>query len=282
MLQPISKGPIIMKLREKLWLWGHGRQSDNILGLPVNLRGRPGISKVSTAEAARLMGIPNICRITLEPAEQPPFDDEIRKAQDLKNIVWSVLGCGTLHARNDFEEVISLAKKYSNICGGIMDDFFPNTNSEKSKIYTPEVLKELRKRLHTEAGRKLDLWIVVYSWDFAYKNFSIQPYLDECDIATLWTYHPSELIHLDETYQKMRAVWGMEKPLYAGCYMWDFAGKKPIPYELMKLQLDTYYCWIKEEKIDGIIFCHNYLVDLNIDAVQDTKDWIKQHANDEL
>ena len=269
-----------MILKDKLWLWGHGRQCENIQGQPLNLRGRPGIGQLSTAEAATDMGIENICRITLEPAEQPPFDKELQESQNMKNIVWSVLGCGKIHARNDFDEVISMAKKYPNICGGIMDDFFPNTNPEKTKVYTPDVLKTLRERMHTEAGRKLDLWVVVYSWDFEYENFSIKPYLDQCDVATLWTYNPNELVNLEKTYENMIKVWGNEKPLYAGCYMWSFSEKKPISKEMMKLQLDTYYDWIKSGKIDGIIFCHNYLVGLDIDAVDYVKEWINKYGDE--
>lgn len=269
-----------MKLREKLWLWGHGRQCENIEGQPLNLRGRPGIGRLNCAEAAREMGIPNICRIVIEPAEKPPYDEELRTSSDMENIVWSVLGCGKIDARCEVETILENAKKYPNITGGIMDDFFPNTNHQKTKIYTPEVLKNMRSRLHTEAGRKLDLWVVVYRWDFEYENFSIKPYLDECDVATIWTYNPQELVNLEDTYKKMRSVWGYDRPLYAGCYMWSFAEKKPISSELMKLQLDTYYKWIKEGKIDGIIFCHNYLVDLDIEAVHYTKQWIKDHAEE--
>jgi len=270
-----------MKLREKLWLWGHGRQIDNIEDkLNPNLRGRPGISKVSCAEGARKMGIPNICRIVLEPAEKPPYDAELAESKDMEKIVWSILGCGKLDARNDLDEVIENSKKFPNIVGGVMDDFFPNTNPEKTKKYTPEVLRNMRERLHNEAKRHLDLWVVVYKWDFDYENFDIKPYLDECDVATLWTYHPADLEKLDETYEKMRKIWGYDRPLYAGCYMWSFSEKKPIDSEIMKKQLDTYYKWIKEKKIEGIIFCHNYLVDLDIEAVHYTKKWIAEHGDE--
>lgn len=281
-----------MKLVEKLWLWGHGRQCDNIKGQKVNFRGRPGISCVSTAEAARIMGISNICRIVVEPAEQPPYDEEIEEAADMRQIVWSILGSGVMDSRNDLEEVIRLAKKYPNIVGGIMDDFFPGANNQKAKIYTPEVLRDFRKKLHNEAGRELDLWIVVYNWDvnyetnpyfdFDYKNFQVKPYLDECDVATLWMYDAEELPKLEETYTKMRAVWGYDRPLYAGCYMWNFPKAKPISRELMELQLDTYYQWLKEGKIEGIIFCHNYLVDLDIDAIYQVKEWINRHSDEIL
>lgn len=272
-----------MKLYDKFWLWGHGRQIENIEDKDnPNLRGRPGISKLSCAEAAREMGIPNICRIALEPAEKPPYAPELRESEDMKQIVWSVLGCGKLDARNDLDELINNAKNFPNIVGGVMDDFFPNTNPEKTKKYTPEVLKTMRERLHTEVDRKLDLWVVVYNWDFEYENFSIKPYLDECDVATMWTYHPDNLKNLEKTYQKMRDVWGYDRPLYAGCYMWSFSEKKPIDMDVMKMQLDTYYEWIKVGKIDGIIFCHNYLVDLDIEAVKYTKKWIAEHGDEAI
>ena len=72
-----------MKLKDRLWLWGHGRQIENVAGKPLNLHGRPGIGKLSCAEAAREMGIPNLCRIVIEPMEQPPFDGELEEARDM-------------------------------------------------------------------------------------------------------------------------------------------------------------------------------------------------------
>lgn len=271
-----------MKLRDTLWLWGHGRQSENITGLPLNLRGRPGISNVSTPEAARIMGIPNICRISFNPTERPPFDEELEVSGDMQKIVWSVLGCGEMKCRDDTDEVVRLARKYPNIVGGIMDDFFPGANPEKAKIFTPQVLQQMRRRLHQEAGRELGLWVVVYEWDLREEPYKIKSHLDVCDVATLWTYQAERLSCLEDTYQKMRAVWGEERPLLAGCYMWDFPGRKPIPQELMEFQLDTYYRWLKEGKIDGLILCHNWLVDLDIQAVQYTKKWIEKYGGTEI
>ena len=271
-----------MKLKDRLWLWGHGRQIENIAGKPLNLHGRPGIGKLSCAEAAREMGIPNLCRIVLEPAEKPPYDRELEEAGDMGQIVWSGLGCGMMEARNDFDEVIACAKKFPNITGAIMDDFFPNTNDLKAFTYTPQVLKGIREKLHNNAGRKLDLWVVVYSWDFNYDTIRIEDYLEQCDVASIWTYNADELPKLEQTIAKMREKWGYDKPLFAGCYMWDFPNKRPIPPEMMTYQLDTLYRYLKEGKLDGIIFCHNYVVDIGLDAVEQVKNWIALHGEEDF
>jgi hypothetical protein len=264
-----------MNINDRFWLWGHGRQCDNVKGKPLDLRGRPRISTISLAEAARYMGIPNICRIALETVESPPFDEEAAACQDLRQIVWSVLGCGVIDARNDLDEVLRLAQKYPNVTGGIMDDFFPTANPEKMTKYPPAVLAKFADRLHHELERRLDLWVVVYSSDFQYP---IKPYLDPCDVGTIWTWNSDDLVHLEETYRQMRVVWGEERRLLAGCYMWNFPGRKAIPLKEMKDQLDTYDRWLDAQKIDGIIFCHNYLVDLGLEAVEYTRNWIAERA----
>lgn len=228
------------------------------------------------------MGIPNLCRIVLEPAEKPPYDRELEEAGDMGQIVWSGLGCGVMEARSDFDEVIACAKKFPNITGAIIDDFFPNTNDLKAFTYTPQVLKGIREKLHNNAGRKLDLWVVVYSWDFNYDTIRIEDYLEQCDVASIWTYNADELPKLEQTIAKMREKWGYDKPLFAGCYMWDFPNKRPIPPEMMTYQLDTLYRYLKEGKLDGIIFCHNYVVDIGLDAVEQVKKWIALHGEEDF
>ncbi len=255
------------------WLWGHGRQTDNLKGKEnPDMRGRPGFGRLSTAEAAREMGISNICRIALEDAEQPPFDIEAEEGADMKKIAWSILGCG--HGlRNDLDEVLRMARKYPNITAGVMDDFFLTASKTKMERYTPEILGGFAARLHSEAKRRLDLWVVVYSGDLEY---NIKAYVDQCDVVTFWTYSSKNLVDLEENYNRLRKICGEDKPIMAGCYMWDFPARSPVPADVMEYQLEIYDRWIREGRIEGVIFCHNYLVDLPIDAVGFTKEWIRK------
>lgn len=264
-----------MNINSKLWLWGHGRQCDNLKDVEnPDLRGRPAISKISLSEAARYMGIPNICRIALETVEAPPFDEEVETASDMEQIVWSVLGCGRLDARNDLDEVLRLASKYNNITGGIMDDFFPFANPEKTKKYTPEILHHFANELHNNLSKKLDLWVVVYTKDLDYERLS--EYLEQCDVITLWTWNVEDLDKFEDNYRKLRKICP-DKRILTGCYMWDFPNQCEIPLDVMKKQLDFHYNMVKSGETDGIIFCHNYVVDLGLEAVEYTRKWIKGH-----
>ena len=59
-----------------------------------------------------------------------------------------------------------------------------------------------------------------------------------------------------------------------GCYMWDYGGLQPMPLELMEYQCNLGLKWLKEGRIDGMIFLASCICDLGIDAVEWTRKWI--------
>ena len=56
--------------------------------------------------------------------------------------------------------------------------------------------------------------------------------------------------------------------------MYDFYEKKPIPLDLMQQQTELGYQWLREGRIQGMIFLGSPICDLDLEAVQWTRRWI--------
>jgi hypothetical protein len=56
--------------------------------------------------------------------------------------------------------------------------------------------------------------------------------------------------------------------------MWDYGAKQPMPVETMKRQCETGLRWLKAGRIDGMIFLASCICDLDLPAVEWTREWI--------
>ena len=108
-------------LRDNLWLWGRPR----IPIMRAILTDCPAKDKMNAAEGCAFFGIPNCCRVAMGAGPFPPFDEESRQIAHLRQVVWSVIGAGSV-SRNedqdgDLEEVIRQAKLFPNITGAVLE-----------------------------------------------------------------------------------------------------------------------------------------------------------------
>ncbi|HOJ10668.1 MAG TPA: hypothetical protein PK733_08760 [Clostridiales bacterium] len=254
-------------IKDKLWIWGQTPGTHHGETNPYKL---PGQNRMTSLEGAYYLGVPNCCRVVSLGLPNPPFDQEAMVLDTLDRVIWSIIGCNASKRSNDMEEVIKIAKKHPNVIGGIVDDFMRKSRLEE---YPPHAIRGLRERLTEEVGRKMELWTVIYTHEF---DLSIKEHLAEFDVATMWTWWAKNIVDLDKNLVKLRSLFGAEKPILAGCYMWDYGGQNPMPIDLMKYQLDKYYAWLKSKEIDGIIFCSNCIADLGLEAVDITREWIEK------
>lgn len=264
-------------LRDRLWLWGQTPGTHHMGAGYQNLYGCPGTNRMTPFEGAIYFGIPNMCRVVSMGQPTLPYDQEALAIGSLDKVVWSVIGQfdpGRGEGADDVNEILRLARKYPNVVGGVMDDFM---NEQVMNRYPPARLKEIRERLNGEIDRRLELWTVIYTHELI---DTAVPFLNECDAASLWTWHAKDLLYLDDSFARLRELFGPDKPVYAGCYMWDYGGHLPMPLDLMELQLETYRRWINEGKIEGIIFCSNCIADIDLKAVDFTRDYIKEHGHE--
>lgn len=72
------------------------------------------------------------------------------------------------------------------------------------------------------------------------------------------------------------------KPVLLGCYMYDFDQSKPLPVERMKMQVELGHRWLCDGRIAGMIFLATPNVDVGLEAVEWTRQWIVQMGDEEL
>jgi len=264
-------------VRDKLWLWGQSPDGHNSAGQDYHL---PGHSRMTAMEGCTYFDIPNCCRVRIGGHPMPPYDQESLVMDTLDQVVWSLLGAGGEPATEwgDLDEVIRQAKMFPNITGGVFDDFI---SPKRLEVYTPEKLREMKKRMCDGAGRQLDMWTVYYEHNLHNPDRNLVPYLQEFDVISFWTWRGENLKdaakNLDLVAQQTPG-----KRIMAGCYMWDYGGKKPLDEGLMQYQLDVYLDYLKSGKIDGIVICSNCIADMGIADVFHTGEWIRTVGKTEL
>lgn len=260
-------------LRDNLWLWGQTPNSHHA----GNTYRLPGENKMNAAEGCAFFGIPNCCRVAMGAGPFPPFDEESRQIAHLRQVVWSVIGAGSV-SRNedqdgDLEEVIRQAKLFPNITGAILDDFLCE---RRIALYPPERIVNLRRRLNEEVGRHMDLWVVWYDREI---DAPVQRYLDICDVITYWTWYGCNLSSLEKYLDRMIAATPGKRRL-AGCYMWNYGEKCPLTAEQMQHQLDVYLKYLRSGELEGMILCSNCIADIGLPTVEQTRRWIDRYGDE--
>lgn len=270
-------------LRDHCWMWGHDSGVydgvDNIYGIPLS-------EPISMADACRYMGIPNVCVIRWQLPEGA-YMEQFRR---MKRFSWVLTGePGAYELFRDF--AFKVADGYPNFVGFDLDDFFLRNYStlegdgETCKLghLSLRQLDGLRRRIGAYA-RALDVKMVTYERDFA-ASAEVSPGVSGCapalrraDTAMYWTWNGSELDNLRENFARYRRD-APGKPTLLGIYMWDFGGKRPIPLDLMKKQLDVALDLYGRREIDGFVFHCTPLVNKNLEAVEYARRWIAEHAD---
>jgi hypothetical protein len=266
------------KLRDKFWLWGQTAGSHHCLE-GGNLYKLPGKNTMKPAEGAEFFGIKNCCRVVMGNNPLPPFNQYSQELKGMDQVVWSIVGdCGS--KRNDdngsdLDEVLCQAENFPNITGSVLDDFF---KSDGIGRYALQDITKIRNKLHSFSKRKLDLWMV---WYDIHLDCDVQNYLDLCDVITFWTWKGCNLSMLDVNIPKVIEKTPDKRHL-VGCYMWNYGESKPLTMDQMKFQLDRYYDWLYKGYIDGVIFCSNCIMDIGLETVELTRNWIKEVGDAEV
>ena len=177
-----------------------------------------------------------------------------------------------------FDMVQQLAQRFPNIVGYMMDDFFRDAvGGGRTGSLTPREMAYIRSHSNV-AGRKLDLWTVVYEHDLRY---DIAEYFAEVDLISYWTWEASQLERLEGSFMQLEKLAPRTRKVL-GCYMWDYGACKPIPLDLMQKQCRLGLEWLRKGRIEGMIFLGSGSCDLSLEAVDWTRNWIQEVANEQL
>ena len=250
-------------LKDHIWLWGQTPGSHHHSGNTYRL---PGVNRMTPEEGLDFFGISNVCRVKMQTDAGKSFLDGMGLPANAKKLCLSLVGAGDL-ADNDLEDIIQIAKEDERIRSAVMDDFISDL---RMKLFPPEELKKLKARLHTGAGRELELWSVIYERDL---DRPIESLAREFDLTTFWTWYGDNLARQAENYARIRGITGGGR-MMMGVYMYDYGGRKPLSDEVMIRQLEFVKEKFEAGEIEGMILCSNCIADLGLHAVDITRDWI--------
>jgi hypothetical protein len=261
-------------VRDKLWLWGHDAGAHN------DGWGLPGASRITPTEAAFYLGLPNLIMVRYLGRPPLPFDQYALPLRALRRVVWSVVGAGGQTGEEERAHVLDLAARHPNITGLMLDDFFgseqPGRGDGRAAL-PPAKLRELRSAL-TVAGRRLRLWAVLYEHQL---EWPLAPYLGLLDLVSFWTWGSERLKGLEANLERLGEVApGCGRVL--GCYLWDYGRKAPMPLDLVRHQCELGLRWLRQGRIEGMIFLASCLCDLDLEAVEWARGWIAQVGEKQL
>lgn len=253
-------------LLSRTWLWCHNA------GVYNNIEALHAKSDYTQVEALEYMGIRNAIMVVYGGKPEPPFAPLQEKVKRMDNVVWSIIGDSSSkrnQEKTDIDEVISLSKNYSNVTGGIMDDFFQvNANSSR--------LEQLSGQMHS-AG--LPLWVVLYEHELPKaEQYNISELMPFCDVITFWTWNAHHLVNLKANMAKVKEL-APGKRIVLGCYLWDFGSGEEISAENMALQLEQGKEWLLDGTIHDMILLGSPLFGMNLPAVEQAKNWLSENGN---
>ncbi|MDO4587076.1 MAG: hypothetical protein Q4C95_07230 [Planctomycetia bacterium] len=274
-------------LGDRLWMWGHGPNSTK------GLYNIPEGHGIDMADAIRSMGIPNICVIRWlglpapdENAPNAPFDDYVQQFKNVKRVAWSVIDGAPQSYEQKKKWAFDLCQKMPNLVGFFLDDFYidsaiPNQDSvQDNKQVSPahltlSQLEQFRREV-CSLPHKTDISVVLYSHQL---DPGIKYHIDLCDVVSFWTWHATNLVHLEDNFRRYRQI-VPDKRTLLGVYMWDFGNGQPVTNELMKIQLEFALRKFREGEIEGLIFHCTPLCDMDLEAVNYSRKWIDENRNE--
>ena len=267
------------KAIDKYWLFGvRAHQDDTLLdALGRGCGKRRCGSRITPAEGAFMLGVPNMIMVTGDNAEPVPFTHDAyqycESFRPLKRVMWS--SCGSSGWRNGNEEafICDISHKYENICGAYLDDFFTRFGS-KPQEHTDELLaciQEIRGKL-SAAARPMPVYVTAYMHGMKDIAKSV---MDLVDGLVFWTWQSKELPLLPERFQQAEEACPNHKKLL-GIYMYDFTTREAVDMELMKFQCEYGLEMLKAGRVEGLVFEANSVMGIGLPTEEYLREWIAQ------
>ena len=252
-------------VRDRFWIFTCVAGSDDP---SLEKGGFPQGSRMTSAEGAFYLAVPNLIMVRWEGLPARPYDPYAIAFRPLRRVLWSFVGSGGRVDDDELGSILGLADRFPNITGAIMDDFF--TREGEGRL-TLEDVDRIRAKLDTHP-RELDLWVVLYTHQL---ELPVAPYLDRCDVVSLWTWNADQLDELEGNLQRLEGITSGRR-IALGCYMWDFPNARPVPLPAMQNQCRLGLQWILESRIEAMVFLANTVCDLDLEVVEWTRAWIRE------
>lgn len=270
---PHERLPYGDTIGDRLWMWGHHAMSFASMKNSKEGYNLPYDRRIDMADACKAMNIPGCFVVRWRNL---PTKDELpeymKQFTGTKRIGFSI----TDSAKEPFDEKVRLGLEYAdrmpNLTTLIMDDYFCHGGKF---LRAGTELSSIHDKL---AMRGMKLGVVLYSDANGVKP-EYREVLDICDEVTFWFWDGKNVGGIEAQVAKLRTMIGPAKPVLLGQYMWDFGGKKPMPEAAMANQLEQTSRLLARKEISGVIFHCTPLVDMNLAAVNVSREWIRENAS---
>jgi hypothetical protein len=262
------------RVRDCFWLWGHAE------GVHNNGWGLPGLSRMTPVEASFYLGAPNVIMVRYEGKPAPPYHQYALPFKAIRETVWSIVGAAGATGAEERQAALDLRQTLPNLSGVMMDDFFKNaapTTPDGLAVLSVEELRQVRAQL-AGGGRRLDLWVVLYDHQL---SLPVGEHLAQCDKVSFWTWKGTDLVDLEANFARAEAL-APAAGKVLGCYMWDYGQGKPMPVAWMERQCELGLRWLREGRIEGMIFLATCIGDLGLETVEWTREWIARVGDEQL
>jgi len=254
-------------VRDRLWLFAVPANSDFAT---VQRR-----SLMTPAEGAFYLGVPNVILVQASATEakygrfEPPFAQYAIGLGSLRRVVWPLVGSGGFTTPEERKEGIELTMRTPNFVGMMLDDFFTGQREGRRAALSLQELADIRQQVRT-SPKKLEIFVTLY---VQHLDLPLEDYLKLVDVVTVWSWKAEELANLETHLQKAQKLAPHAK-MMLGCYMVDFTKKKSMPIPAMQQQCEKGLAWLRQGRIEGMIFLSNTVMDVGYEAVDWTRDWI--------
>jgi len=269
-----------MKVRDKFWLFA-SRAHDDDVWLGKNTSDRfTRWSRITPAEGALMLDIPNIIMIVSDGVPAPYSSDAygyMESFSRMKNVLWSISGSGGFRAGNEEKFICDLAKRYPNVTGAFADDFIRSGMTPDETAEKLSIIDNARSVLDT-ACRPLEMWLTFYTRDIESCDESLY---GKFDALSLWTWEYKELDNLEKNFEALEKKFP-DKKKYLGIYIYDYPSGVPVPVEYMEKQCEYGLSLIKSGRADGMIFLTNCVMGVGLPSEYWLRDWIDSVKDTEV
>jgi len=258
-----------MLLIDRFWLWGHPEGRYN------NEYGNKRVSRMTPMEGCLYLGVKNIFMV--------PVGVDVNRRQynksfkTLQQVGWETFDAG-VHP-DAVEPYIKESVDFPNISCVVFDDF---QRGNRYKCIPIENLWKIKKRLHDNEVRPLNMWMVLYTHEFGIdeaKDEEFQRYIDPFDGIIMWTWKESDLPLIDEKFEVFCKMTSNNRRML-GCYLYNFGEDRQATGAAVLWQLDRYREWIFKGKAEGVVLHTNTMADLDYEAYDVAVDWMERHGNE--
>jgi len=304
-------------VRDRLWLFGVPADGPRLFYEGAGYRGG---SRITPAEGAHWLGVPNLMFIT-QPWNQPPAmarekawktvttkEQYAISFQSLKRVQWAAVGSGGLGGLAEVPDIVTLAKDYPNITSIYFDDFVTRPYTKRADgttVGTPAMTEAQLKSMRTQlgkAGRPMEVWTTIYTHEFDRKHPDFKdcepPLADQMkhfDVVVLWTAKSADLRDLEKNLTLLESIKPKNCRIALGIYLWGYWDKdpakaddksyvmgRPVPLDLMEHQCGLGLKWLKEGRVSDLVILGLAGIDQGIPSAKWMRDWIKKNGDQNL